>query len=127
MKLDIRVSKRTIQKYLRQARPPRSTGQPWATFLRNHAHEIWACDFLQVSDLLFRPVYAFFVIARGSRRVVHMGVTRHPTDEWVAQQLCEATPFGRQPRCLLCDNDSQYGPAFAGVAEARGIAVLRTA
>jgi putative transposase len=37
LKLGIRVSKRTIQKYLRQARPPRPSGQSWATFLHNHA------------------------------------------------------------------------------------------
>src|SRR3954454_14464055 len=30
LKLDIRVSKRTIQRYLRQARPPRHSGQGWA-------------------------------------------------------------------------------------------------
>jgi hypothetical protein len=39
LKLDIRVAKWTIQKYMRQARPPHS-GQSWATFLHNHAHTI---------------------------------------------------------------------------------------
>ena len=73
------------------ARPPRRARQSWATFLRSHAHEIWACDFLPVTDLLFRPLHAFVVVALGSRRVVHVGVTRHPTDAWVAQQLREAT------------------------------------
>ena len=97
LKLDIRVSKRTIQRYLRQARPPRPAGQAWSAFLRNHADAIWACDFLPVTDLLFRPLYAFFVVALASRRVVHVGVTRHPTDAWVAQQLREATPFGQRP------------------------------
>ena len=126
LKLGIRVSKRTIQKYTRQARPTRPTGQTWGTFLRTHAHEIWACDFLQVTDLLFRPLFAFFLVELGSRRVVHVGVTRHPTDEWVAQQLREATPYGERPRFLLRDNDSKYGARFAQVAEAGGIAVVRT-
>ena len=72
-------------------------------------------------------MYAFFVIALGSRRVVHVGVTRHPTDARVAQQLREATPFGQRPRYLIRDNDSKYGQAFTRVAEASGIAVLRTA
>jgi len=48
LKLDIRVATSTIQRYLRGARPPRRAGQPWATFLRNHAPDIWACDFLPV-------------------------------------------------------------------------------
>jgi len=62
LKLGIRVCKRTIQKYMRGVctKPPR--GQKWATFLRNHAGQIWACDFLQVTDLFFRPLFAFFMI-----------------------------------------------------------------
>jgi putative transposase len=127
LKLDIRVAKSTIQRYLREARPPRRAGQDWATFLRNHAPDIWACDFLPVTDLFFRPLYAFFFVALGTRRVVHVGVTRHPTDAWVAQQLREATPFGQQPRYLIRDRDSKYGQAFTRVAEASGITVLRTA
>ena len=126
LKLNIRVSKRTIQRYLRQARPPRRSGQGWAMFLRNHAHEIWACDFLPVADLLFRPVYAFFVISLGTRRVVHVGVTRHPTDGWVAQQLREATPFDERPRFLIRDNDAKYGPCFDRLAVASGLRVRRT-
>jgi putative transposase len=54
LKLDVRVSKRTIQRYVRQAGPPRRSGQAWSAFLRNHAGEIWACDFLSATDLLFR-------------------------------------------------------------------------
>ncbi len=126
LKLGIRVSKRTIQRYLPQARPAHPPGQAWATFLRNHAETTWACDFLAVSDLLFRPLYAFFVIAHGSRRVVHVGVTRQPTDAWVAQQLREATPFEQRPRFLIRDNDGKYGPCFDRVAAASGIRVLRT-
>ncbi len=127
LKLDIRVAKSTIQRYLREARPARRAGQPWATFMRNHAPDIWACDFLPVTDLLFRPVYAFFVIALGSRRVVHVGVTRHPTDTWVAQQLREATPFDQRPKYLVRDNDSKYGPAFSRIAASTGFTELRTA
>ena len=127
LKLEVRVAKWTVQKYMRDARPPRRAGQAWSAFLRNHAGAIWACDFLPVTDALFRPVYAFFVIALGSRRVVHVGVTRHPTDAWIAQQLREATPFDQPPRLLIRDNDSKYGQAFTRMAEGRGIAVLRTA
>ncbi len=62
LKLDIRVSKRTIQKYMNQIRRKQQGGQNWATFLHNHAAEIWACDFLQVTDLFFRSLFAFFII-----------------------------------------------------------------
>jgi putative transposase len=127
LKLGIRVAKTTVQRHMRGARPPRRAGQTWATFLRNHAPETWACDFLPVTDLLFRPLHAFVVVALRSRRVVHVGVTQHPTDEWVAQQLREATPFGQRPRYLVRDRDSKYGPAFGRVATASGITQLRTA
>ena len=53
LKLGISVSKRTVQKYMHRARPPQKQSQSWATFLHNHAHEIWACDFLQITDLWF--------------------------------------------------------------------------
>jgi len=62
LKLNIRVSKRTIQKYMRPIRRKRPSGQTWKTFVRNHAAEVWACDFLQVTDLFFRPLFAFFII-----------------------------------------------------------------
>jgi len=48
LKLGIHVSKRTIQKYMRHARPPGRGGQSWRTFICNHKGDIWACDFLQL-------------------------------------------------------------------------------
>jgi transposase InsO family protein len=126
-KLGYPLSKRTVAKYMRQAgrtRPPRQTGQTWATFLNNHAPDTWACDFLQTYDLWFRAIFVFIIIELGSRRVVHFAVTRSPSDGWVAQQLREATPFDVQPRFLIRDNDSKYGAAFARAAS--GIEILRT-
>ncbi len=118
LQLDIRVSKRTIRRYQRQTRPPRRTGQVWSAFLRNQATEVRVCD--------FRPLHACFIIALGSRRVVHVGVRRHPTDAWVAQQLREATPCDQRPRFILRDNDGKYGASFASVAAASGSTILRT-
>ena len=126
LKLHIRVSKRTIQKYMKQVRPKRARGQTWKTFLRNHTAEVWACDFLQVTDLFFRPLFAFFIIELKSRKVIHVNVTRSPTDPWVAQQLREATPYGQTPTYLIRDNDRKFGQHFARVAATSGIKVLRT-
>jgi transposase InsO family protein len=126
LKLGIAVGKRTVQRHMRGARPPRPAGQSWATFLRTHGPEIWACDFLQLTDLLFRPVFAFFIVELESRRVVHVGVTRSPSDAWVAQQLREATPEGIGPRYLIHDHDAKYGPAFGRLAAGSGIEVIRT-
>jgi len=126
LKLGVRVAKRTVQRHMRAVRPQRPSGQAWATFLHNHAADVWACDFLPVIDLGFRALFAFFIVDLDSRRVVHVGVTRHPTDAWVAQQLREATPFGVAPRCVIRDNDSKYGAQFARVAASSHIEVLRT-
>ena len=126
LKLGIRVCKRTIQKYLRQSRPRRRSSQTWATFLRSHAHQIWACDFLPITDLWFRQFYAFFIVELGSRRVVQVSVTDAPTDAWVAQQLRDATPFGEGPKYLIRDNDCKFGPRFDNVAVGAQINVLKT-
>lgn len=93
LKVGISVSKRTIQEYTCSIRRDHPTGQSWATFLRNHGAQIWAADFLRLHDAWFRPNFSFFIIAHDRRRVVHVGVTRHPTDAWVAQQ----PPFPREP------------------------------
>lgn len=111
---------------MQHARPKRARGQTWRTFLRNHGAEVWACDFLQVTDLFFRPLFAFFIIELQSRKIVHVNVTRSPTDSWVAQQLREATPYGQTPKYLIRDNDRKFGPHFARVATMSGIRVLRT-
>ena len=118
------MSKRTIQKVLKRMPHWRPGGQTWSTFVRNHAVEIWACDFVQTYDVFFRDIFVFVIIELGSRQVVHVNVTRSPSDAWVAQQLCEATPFGQHPVYLIRDNDRKYGEHFANVAAA--IEVLHT-
>ena len=124
LKLGLRASKRTVQKYMRGPRP---WGQDWSTFLRNHARHVWACDFVQTYDVWFRPVFAFFAINLGSREVVHVGVTRAPTSRWTAQQLRQLTAYGSGSRFILRDNDNKYGDEFDRVAEGAGIEVIRTA
>jgi hypothetical protein len=42
-------------------------------------------------------LFVFFIIELKSRKVIHVGVTRSPTDAWTAQQLREATPYGQAP------------------------------
>jgi putative transposase len=126
LKLGIHVCKRSVQKYMRNTRSQQPQGQKWSTFLRNHATHIWACDFLQITDLFFRPFFAFFIVELKSRKVIHVGVTRSPTDTWVTQQLREATPYGQAPKYLIRDNDSKFGPCFTHVAKTSTIKILTT-
>ncbi len=62
-----------------------------------------------------------------TKRVVHVGVTRAPTEEWTAQQLREVTPFGEGPQLLIRDGDTKYGAAFDRVAEGTDIEVVKIA
>ena len=126
LKLGLRVSRSTIQKYWRQGHLPNQSSPNWSTFVHTQAEAIWACDFIQVTDILFRSLFAFVIVELGSRRVVHIGITSHPTDEWVTQQLREATPFGEGPKHLIRDNDSKYGVHFAKVAAGANIDVITT-
>jgi len=125
LKLGICVSKRTMQKYMKDVRPRGKRGQTWSSFIANHSHEVWACDFLKLYDVLFRPIFAFFFVVHGTREVVHFNVTRCPTDPWAAQQLPEATPYCRGPTYLIRDSDDKVGQQFAAVAKGTGIKVVK--
>lgn len=126
LKLGIGVSKRTIQKYMPKERQAHSSSQTWATFLKNQASVIWACDFTVANDWLFRSWYIFVVLELKTRRIAHIGVTQFPTDEWTAQQLREATPRGSGPKYLIRDRDSKYARHFSAVAAGSGIQELKT-
>jgi transposase InsO family protein len=95
-KLGWRVSPRTVAKY-RLKHLERGRGQPWRTFLHNHASQVWACDFFTVVTVRFQTLYAFVVISLERRGIVHVGVTAHPTGVWVAQRMVEAV--GDAPPC----------------------------
>src|ERR1019366_2550187 len=117
---------RTIQRCMRCARPPgKHGGQSWRTFLRNHT--VWACDYLQVYDVWFRPIFAFFIVDVNAKHVVQVAVTLAPTQAWTAQQLRNAMPFGDGPQFLIRDRDDKFGAVFDRVAAGAGARVVRTA
>ena len=90
LKLGIVVDSRTVVKYLKQSGRPRSPlGQRWSTFIQNHAKEIVACDFFTSVTANFRVLYVFIAMEIGSRRILHVNVTDHPTAAWTRQQFRE--------------------------------------
>jgi putative transposase len=112
LKLGLRVSPRTIRKYMPQ-RPAGGSGQRvqsqrWSTFVRDHAQAIVACDFCVAMTATFRILYVFVVIEHASRRLLHVNVTAHPTAEWTLQQLREAIPVDHGYRFLIHDRDSIF-------------------
>src|SRR5712664_1769911 len=122
LKLGIRVSKRTVQRYMKKRVP--GDGQRWTTFLRNHV--TWACDFVQTFDVLFRPIFVLFFLDLTRRRIMHAAVTRAPSDDWCAQQARNTT-LDIQPEVLVVDRDAKLGARFARLFEAVGTKVVRTA
>jgi transposase InsO family protein len=67
------------------------------------------------------------VIDIKSRKVIHVGVTRAPTEQWTARQLRNITPFGEGTDVIIRDNDSKFGTEFDRVAKGAGMKVVRTA
>jgi putative transposase len=127
LKLDIRVSPRTVRKYMPKRRPGRPRGdQRWATFLRNHAESIIACDFFVAVTATFRLLYVFVLIHHGSRRLVHFDVTAHPTAAWTLQQLREAIGFERGYRYLIHDRDSIFARSLDASIKGFGLRVLKS-
>jgi putative transposase len=124
-KLGLAVSAGSVRRY-RWRRPARPPSQTWRTFLRDHAHQIWAADLLTVPTVTFRTLYVLFFITHGRRELVHFRVTAHPTAAWVWRQLIEATAWGRQPRYVLRDRDAVFGRDFPRRAQALGIRTLLT-
>ena len=127
LKLDIRVSPRTVRKYMPYRPPGRPRGDlRWSTFLRLHAQGIVACDFVVVVTATFRLLYVFVMIEHGSRRLVHFNVTAHPTSAWTLQQLREVLGFEKRYQYLLHDRDSIFAEHLDESITALGVRVLKS-
>ncbi|MBV9443274.1 MAG: hypothetical protein JO217_11315 [Acidobacteriaceae bacterium] len=127
LKLQVRLSRRTIRKYIEQApRPHGSKDQGWSTFIRNHANGIVACDFFVSVTVGFRILYIFVALEMGSRRLLHFNLTEHPTSEWTLQQLREALPGDQDYNFLLHDRHKTFSASFDETVESCGIHALRS-
>src|SRR4051794_24397854 len=119
LKLGIDIGETSVSKYMVHRRRPPS--QTWKTFLDNHVKSMVSVDFFTVPTIRFQVLYVFLVLAHERRRIVHFGVTAHPTAEWTAHQLREAFPWDTAPRYLLRDRDRIFGRCFVEQVKAMGI------
>jgi transposase InsO family protein len=125
LKIGLELSQATVAKYMvRQRRPP---AQTWRTFLRNHIKDMVAADFFVVPTVFFELLCVFVILSHDRRRVIHFGVTAHPTSEWAALQLLQAFPWNCGSPYLLCDRDGSYGEKFGAVENRLGIREVLTA
>ena len=98
-KVGIVVAKSTVEKYMvRKRRPPSPT---WRAFPESHARDLVSIDFFVVPTVRFEALFVLIVLAHHRRRIVHFGVTYHPTAEWTAQRIVNAFPWDDAPRYVL--------------------------
>ena len=125
LKLGIEVSQATVSKYMVDL--PRPPSQTWPTFLRNHMHCLASMDFFVLPTATFRLMFVFIVLHHERRRIVHFGVTAHPTATWIKQQITEAFPWDTAPHYVIRDRDSAYGRIVSARIEALDIEEIVTA
>jgi transposase InsO family protein len=110
LKLGIDAGQTTVAKYMARGRRPPSQG--WKTFLRNRAYGIASMDLFVVPTISFQLLYGLLILQHGRREILWLGVTMHPSAEWVSRQLTEAYGWEQGPRYLIRVWDSIYGDVF---------------
>jgi len=126
LKLGFDISERTVSRWVEQAPRNPESAKRWQAFLHNHREVIAAMDFFAVPTVAFGLLFGLFVIGHGRRRILHFGVTKHPTSCWVAQQLREAFPFEHGQQYLIFDHDGKFGREVDAAINAVGLSAVRT-
>src|SRR3979490_566061 len=108
--LGIDVGQTTVAKD--RVRPRRPPSQGWKTFLHNHTDGIASMDLFVVPTLSFRLLYGLPILHHDRRQILSLGVTAHPTAEWISRQLTEAYGWKVAPRYIIRDRDAVYGDVF---------------
>jgi putative transposase len=133
-RLGHRVAASTIRKILRANRIPPSThrnNDTWRTFLRVQADSLLAIDFFHIDTVTLKRLYVAFVIEIKTRRVHLLGITQHPTADWVAQLArslaSDLEETGHQFTHLIRDRDAKFSAAFDTVLASIGIQIALTA
>jgi putative transposase len=126
LKLGFNISESTVLRYLPK-KPKRTTGQHWATFLKNHHAEIVSLDFFVVPTITFKLFHVLVFLSHNRRKIIHVNVTDHPTSAWAAQQSRNAFCDEETPRFLIRDRDKKFGDVFTQTVSALGIRPILTA
>jgi transposase InsO family protein len=106
----------------------RRTGMRWGQFLKLHWEVLAATDFFTVEVATWGGLVTYYVLVvmeLSTRRVHLAGITRHPTDAFMAQCARQLTDpmdgFLLGTRYLLHDRDEKFRHAFDQVLRASGV------
>jgi hypothetical protein len=78
-------------------------------------------DLFVVPTISFRLLYGFLILRHCRRELLWLGVTAHPSAEWIAGQLTEACGCREAQRYIVRDRDGAYGQVFTRRLRAMGI------
>jgi hypothetical protein len=119
LKIGIDVGQTSVAKYMARRRGPPSHG--WKTFLHNHADGNCRDRSVRGAHRVVRLLYGLLIMGHSRRQILWLGVTAHPTAEWLANQLTQAFGWERTLDYLIRDRDACYGNLFVRRVRSLGI------
>jgi transposase InsO family protein len=124
--LGLDISERTVLRWMRKAPRNPEPAKRWVTFLNNHREAVAAMDFFTVPTLTFGVLHCFFVISHDRRRILQVGVTKHPSSGWILQHLRETFPYDSTPGYLIFDRAANFDEKVISTVKSFGIQPKRT-
>jgi len=89
-----------------------------------------ACDLFHVDTITFKRLYVFFTVEHVTRRVRILGLTTHPTGQWLTQLarnlMTDLEDAGTRVWFLIRDRDTKFVSSFDAVFTSVGADVINT-
>lgn len=128
------LSRTTIKNILKENGldpAPQRDEDTWNDFVKRHFQTLWACDFFPKKVFTFfgpKVFYVLFFINIYTRKVHVVGVTRHPTREWVNKKT-RAISFiftrDNRAKILIRDRDGKFSEGFDEILRKVNMQVIK--